>query len=181
MNENQMRCRGSVTAITSALRTFSAFRNSGPCDAASADADICRNRRLPRPRLWVGPYADPGEVTGKLSMCCCSADKTKLVRRAAKDELTGCVVQACPATAPSLPRGLRPLPSSAVDFHRPHLNGGTHGPIYHPGRWCLDGGQMENIRELRPRPGGDSEKITINLGYVDLGHIDLLETASTRT
>ena len=33
---------------------------------------------------------------------------------------------------------------------------------------------MDNIRELRPRPGGDSEKITINLGYVDLGHIDLL-------
>lgn len=26
---------------------------------------------------------------------------------------------------------------------------------------------------LRPRPG-DSEKITINLGYVDLGHIDLM-------
>lgn len=30
-----------------------------------------------------------------------------------------------------------------------------------------------NIRELRPKPP-DSEKITINLGYVDLGHIDLL-------
>ena len=30
-----------------------------------------------------------------------------------------------------------------------------------------------NIRELRPRTG-DSEKITVNLGYVDLGHIDLL-------
>ncbi|MFZ3236230.1 MAG: CopG family transcriptional regulator [Stellaceae bacterium] len=30
-----------------------------------------------------------------------------------------------------------------------------------------------NIRELRPKTG-DSEKITINLGYVDLGHIDLL-------
>jgi Arc/MetJ-type ribon-helix-helix transcriptional regulator len=29
------------------------------------------------------------------------------------------------------------------------------------------------VHELRPRPG-DSEKITINLGYVDLGHIDLL-------
>jgi len=28
------------------------------------------------------------------------------------------------------------------------------------------------IRELRPKT--DSEKITINLGYVDLGHIDLL-------
>ena len=31
----------------------------------------------------------------------------------------------------------------------------------------------DNVHELRPR-GGDSEKITINLGYVDLGHIDLL-------
>ena len=32
----------------------------------------------------------------------------------------------------------------------------------------------DNVRELRPRPGSDAEKITINLGYVDLGHIDLL-------
>jgi Arc/MetJ-type ribon-helix-helix transcriptional regulator len=31
----------------------------------------------------------------------------------------------------------------------------------------------ENVMELRPK-AGDSEKITINLGYVDLGHIDLL-------
>jgi Arc/MetJ-type ribon-helix-helix transcriptional regulator len=31
----------------------------------------------------------------------------------------------------------------------------------------------ENIRELRPRVG-DSEKITINLGYVDLGQVDLM-------
>src|ERR1700750_2485608 len=31
-----------------------------------------------------------------------------------------------------------------------------------------------NVRELRPKGGSDTEKITINLGYVDLGHIDLL-------
>jgi Arc/MetJ-type ribon-helix-helix transcriptional regulator len=31
----------------------------------------------------------------------------------------------------------------------------------------------ERIDELRPKPG-DSEKITINLGHVDLGHIDLM-------
>src|SRR5690349_15801419 len=31
----------------------------------------------------------------------------------------------------------------------------------------------DNIRELRPKPG-DSEKITINLGYVDLGQVDLM-------
>lgn len=31
-----------------------------------------------------------------------------------------------------------------------------------------------NVRELRPTSTSDTEKITINLGYVDLGHIDLL-------
>ena len=31
----------------------------------------------------------------------------------------------------------------------------------------------DNVHELRPR-AGDTEKITINLGYIDLGHIDLL-------
>src|SRR5450759_964169 len=30
-----------------------------------------------------------------------------------------------------------------------------------------------NVSELRPKPP-ESEKITINLGYVDLGHIDLM-------
>lgn len=32
---------------------------------------------------------------------------------------------------------------------------------------------MSTVYELRPKPA-DSEKITINLGYVDLGHIDLM-------
>jgi Arc/MetJ-type ribon-helix-helix transcriptional regulator len=31
----------------------------------------------------------------------------------------------------------------------------------------------DNVHELRPK-AGDSEKVTSNLGYVDLGHIDLL-------
>src|SRR3954463_11035709 len=31
----------------------------------------------------------------------------------------------------------------------------------------------DNVYEFRPK-AGDTEKITINLGYVDLGHIDLL-------
>ena len=31
-----------------------------------------------------------------------------------------------------------------------------------------------NVYELRPKTGSDTEKITINLGYIDLGHIDLL-------
>ena len=41
----------------------------------------------------------------------------------------------------------------------------------------MDGKRMVKmtgkIQELRPK-AADSEKITINLGYVDLGHIDLL-------
>src|ERR1700679_2572032 len=32
---------------------------------------------------------------------------------------------------------------------------------------------MTTVHELRPK-AADSEKITINLGYVDLGHVDLL-------
>lgn len=31
----------------------------------------------------------------------------------------------------------------------------------------------DNVRELRPKPP-DSEKITINLGYIDLGQVDLM-------
>jgi Arc/MetJ-type ribon-helix-helix transcriptional regulator len=31
----------------------------------------------------------------------------------------------------------------------------------------------DNVQELRPKTA-DSEKITINLGFVDLGHVDLL-------
>src|SRR5947209_17960147 len=33
--------------------------------------------------------------------------------------------------------------------------------------------KMGTVQELRPRTG-DTEKITINLGFVDLGHVDLL-------
>jgi Arc/MetJ-type ribon-helix-helix transcriptional regulator len=36
--------------------------------------------------------------------------------------------------------------------------------------WMVRGWQMDEKADRR----GDSEKITINLGYVDLGHIDLL-------
>ena len=32
----------------------------------------------------------------------------------------------------------------------------------------------DNVQELRPRAGGGTKKLTINLGYVDLGHMDLL-------
>jgi Arc/MetJ-type ribon-helix-helix transcriptional regulator len=37
----------------------------------------------------------------------------------------------------------------------------------------MDGKMTQKVHELRPKPS-DSEKITINLGFVDLGHIDLL-------
>src|SRR5258707_6556122 len=38
----------------------------------------------------------------------------------------------------------------------------------------MDGIRMaENVHQLRLKPG-DSEKITINIGYVDLGHVDLM-------
>jgi Arc/MetJ-type ribon-helix-helix transcriptional regulator len=38
----------------------------------------------------------------------------------------------------------------------------------------LDGKIMTpNVHELRPKPA-ETEKITINLGYVDLGHVDLM-------
>lgn len=36
-------------------------------------------------------------------------------------------------------------------------------------------GQMPRlVQDAKSRLGGDSEKITINLGFVDLGHVDLL-------
>jgi Arc/MetJ-type ribon-helix-helix transcriptional regulator len=39
------------------------------------------------------------------------------------------------------------------------------------GKWMVS--MSADVHELRPK-AADSEKITINLGYVDLGHIDLL-------
>jgi len=37
----------------------------------------------------------------------------------------------------------------------------------------MENGMSNNVRDLRPKPA-DTEKITINLGYVDLGHVDLM-------
>jgi Arc/MetJ-type ribon-helix-helix transcriptional regulator len=45
--------------------------------------------------------------------------------------------------------------------------------IFHPHGWRMDVNMAGKIHEFRPKPA-DSEKITINLGYVDLGQIDLL-------
>src|ERR1700688_5092019 len=36
--------------------------------------------------------------------------------------------------------------------------------------WCK---MTPDVHELRPKPP-ETEKITINLGYVDLGHVDLM-------
>jgi Arc/MetJ-type ribon-helix-helix transcriptional regulator len=48
----------------------------------------------------------------------------------------------------------------------------------HPYAIHADGPRMvkimaSNVRDLRPKPP-ETEKITINLGYVDLGHVDLM-------
>jgi Arc/MetJ-type ribon-helix-helix transcriptional regulator len=46
--------------------------------------------------------------------------------------------------------------------------------VRHPTGWQKTGAVMtDNVRELRPR-NADTEKITVNLGYVDLGHVDLM-------
>jgi Arc/MetJ-type ribon-helix-helix transcriptional regulator len=45
--------------------------------------------------------------------------------------------------------------------------------IYHPNRCLMDGEMQAKVHELRPKPS-ETEKITINLGYVDLGHVDLM-------
>ena len=54
------------------------------------------------------------------------------------------------------------------------LKGARPTSICHLIGWYMDGITVaENVHQLRLKPG-DSEKITINLGYVDLGHIDLM-------
>ena len=45
--------------------------------------------------------------------------------------------------------------------------------MIHPYTIHMDGKMTDNVRQLRER-GGETEKVTINLGYVDLGRIDLL-------
>ena len=75
-----------------------------------------------------------------------------------------------PSAIPHDPRG-SPLSWPAV---RSLLKGARPTSICHLVGWYMDGISMaENVHQLRLKPG-DSEKITINLGYVDLGHIDLM-------
>jgi Ribbon-Helix-Helix transcriptional regulator family len=57
-----------------------------------------------------------------------------------------------------------------LDFRR--ILETAEGPsLYHPYRWWRT--LAAGIHGLRDR-AGETEKITINLDYVDLGHIDLL-------
>jgi Arc/MetJ-type ribon-helix-helix transcriptional regulator len=53
----------------------------------------------------------------------------------------------------------------------------TAAPAIHiPSIWMFAGWwirMVDNVHQLRSKPS-DSEKITINLGFVDLGHIDLM-------
>ena len=74
-----------------------------------------------------------------------------------------------------LERGRFLWPSAA---HSPALSKFCNAPfekdwlaIHLPSRWMVGWSDMGTIEEFRPK---DSEKITINLGFVDLGHIDLL-------
>ena len=47
--------------------------------------------------------------------------------------------------------------------------------VHEPSNWMVGVGDFmaDHVRELRPKTP-DTEKITVNLGYVDLGHVDLM-------
>src|SRR6266446_3512685 len=61
-----------------------------------------------------------------------------------------------------------PLEKPLPDIHLPSIQ------MVYGWYWYMDGIEMaENVHQLRPKPP-DTEKVTINLGYVDLGHIDLM-------
>jgi Arc/MetJ-type ribon-helix-helix transcriptional regulator len=74
------------------------------------------------------------------------------------------------STAGRTPRPRRPLLKGSY----PPLTAGPGHPytIYVDVTWMVEI-MAENVHELRPRPS-ETEKITINLGYVDLGHVDLM-------
>jgi Arc/MetJ-type ribon-helix-helix transcriptional regulator len=55
--------------------------------------------------------------------------------------------------------------------NRPDIEINDETSIYHPTGWKL--AMAADIQRFNER-SSESEKITINLGYVDLGHIDLL-------
>lgn len=60
-----------------------------------------------------------------------------------------------------------------------HIATRDEPPIYHPGGWYWEGVMLDLVD--KPKAAirvGDTEKVTINLGFVDLGHIDLLVSES---
>ena len=69
--------------------------------------------------------------------------------------------------------GRAPAPSAPENLPHPILRPPPSAPICHPHRWCTDG-KNDRQGSRASAKNGDSEKITINLGYVDLGQIDLL-------
>ena len=82
--------------------------------------------------------------------------------------------------SPFLLRRVRPSAVVGVAYRPASENFGVGlerpAPTIHlPSRQMVSGWNImsDMARDLRPK-AGDSEKITINLGYVDLGHIDLL-------
>jgi Arc/MetJ-type ribon-helix-helix transcriptional regulator len=79
--------------------------------------------------------------------------------------------------------GYNPPFRTVYQFARNRPRSALHCPVallclhvyYHPARWFIDGEWMAKIQSVEVRrKEAESEKITINLGYVDLGHIDLL-------
>jgi Arc/MetJ-type ribon-helix-helix transcriptional regulator len=70
-----------------------------------------------------------------------------------------------------------PHPTSGGDRGRHSPGAPLNATPGHPYTIQMDGIWMKrmppNVHELRPKPA-ETEKITINLGYVDLGHVDLM-------
>jgi len=68
--------------------------------------------------------------------------------------------------------GPRPMPRGHKSCAGWLLTEQSSFATYHPDGWLWDGIRMADVVNFRPKT--ESEKITINLGFVDLGHIDLL-------
>src|SRR6266705_4889833 len=73
----------------------------------------------------------------------------------------------------------RPAPGFSVSgseaLRNPCLTIKPVSLVYHPYGCYTDGwGMVMSVHELRPKAGDTTEKITINLGLIDLGQIDLL-------
>jgi Arc/MetJ-type ribon-helix-helix transcriptional regulator len=61
-----------------------------------------------------------------------------------------------------------------MDNFRQHTSKPLQSPSAIPYAICMDGMGMVKMAERVPLRVVDSEKLTINMGFVDLGHIDLL-------